>query len=881
MRPINLKLSAFGSFVNPTEINFESGLGGANIFLIHGSTGAGKTTILDAICYALYEESSGGGEGGGRDKSSFRSEFADDSQEMFVEFTFAMNNSVYRIKRIPPLKKGAKKLVELYQDNNLKTSDAAEANYCIKNLLGFNAAQFRQVVILPQGKFREFLIATSQKREELLSVIFNAGFYAQIEKALEEKAKAANAELKNLKTVQEKYLQDLDGEENFDDLVKNISAQVEELKISVGKNKIAAENARQDLLAGEILNNKFSQVEESQKKLQAAQENLKAITEKISPAQIEFEKRKAEEVTRQDLLQKIGDLQKISVAISEYQKNFANLEKFSQDEKVNKEKIANEKILLQKYNARVEFLENEIEQLQGAEGIFKDAEQNLKLSQEKNNRLQEIDLLKKNLSDRQKQLQVAEKNYNDAYKKVEHLRHLQREGRAAILAKNLSDGEPCPVCGAIHHPNLAKSSTSIPSDEEIEQFETVLKRREIEKISADKALSAAEEKIKSYQVEFDKLVDVLKIEDAQKNFIQAKNNFDKLKTDRKNLQEGKQLTKDKQKDFEKLQEDLKTLSKSKENLQGVVETMQKQIPQEYLNDTEKISADLRENQQLLEDLTAAWKKIDAEYQKLLNQKSSQEGEIKSETKNYQELSAKIEGKVKPDIDELKKIFGEAQEVYEKSFSQSTEFETKLKQFAETKNKFDALKTEIEVANKNFEMWQHLSDAANGKLSDAKISFRRSYLQSIFRDIVEESNARLDRMSEGRYKFIFSEERINNRVKSGGLDIKIFDAYTGKARIANTLSGGESFLAALSLALGLAAVVKNISGGVKLDTLFIDEGFGSLDSEALDAAIEVLEGLQVGGRLVGIISHVDELKQRLPVRLEVKKSQRGSSVEFVK
>ena len=185
MRPINLKLEAFGSFVKPTEINFDTGLGGANIFLIHGATGAGKTTLLDAICYALYEQSSGG------EKNSFYSEFAEDNQPMSVEFTFAMNNSTYRIKRVPALKKGAKKLAELYQDDNLKTSSAAETNIFIKNLLGFDAAQFRQVVVLPQGKFREFLMATSQKREEILSVIFNAGFYEIIEKALAEKAKTA------------------------------------------------------------------------------------------------------------------------------------------------------------------------------------------------------------------------------------------------------------------------------------------------------------------------------------------------------------------------------------------------------------------------------------------------------------------------------------------------------------------------------------------------------------------------------------------------------------------------------------------------------------------------------------------------------------------
>lgn len=869
-------MEAFGSFLKPTEINFESGLGGANIFLIHGKTGAGKTTLLDAICYALYEDSSGGE----RDKSSLRSEFAEDNQPMEVEFTFAMNNATYKIKRVPALKKSAKKLVELYQDDQLKTSDATEANNFIKNLLGFNAAQFRQVVVLPQGKFREFLVATSKEREEILSVIFNAGFYETIEKALAEKAKTADAELKKLQAVQEKYLQDLNGAENFDDLIKNTSAQVEELKIAVEKNKVARDSAQKNLTAGEILSRDFLQVESTQKKLLTAQENLKLVTEKISTAEIEYNKRKAEDVTRQDLTKKIGDLQKIQSAVNDYQKKSAQLEKVLKAESTAKKNIADEEILLQKYNARLENLQSEIKKLQDAPVNFKDAEQNLKQSQEKNKRLQELETLKKNLAERQNQLKTAEKNYNDADKKVKHLHHLQREGAAAILAQDLVDGEPCPVCGAIHHPNLAIFSELIPTDNDIEKAEKNLKLLDAEKNKFANEVSAVKAKIKSCQDSVDELENVLNLEDAQKNFARAKADFEQLKKDQNNLQEGTKKTKEKQDNFEQLKKDFEELSKSVANLRGVVETMQEQIPPEYKADTEKISIDLRENQKLLETLTAAWKKIDAEYQKLQQQKSAQDALIKNETANLNEQSAKIEGKVKPDIDALKKNLQVAQEVYDKSFSQVTELETKLKHFTDSKNKFDAVAAEIKVANKNFEMWQHLSDVANGKLSDAKISFRRSYLQSIFRDIVEESNARFDRMSEGRYKFVFAEEKLKGS-KTGGLDIKIFDAYTGKARIANTLSGGESFLAALSLALGLAAVVKNIAGGVKLDTLFIDEGFGSLDSEALDAAIEVLEGLQVGGRLVGIISHVDELKQRLPARLEVKKSQHGSSVEFVK
>jgi len=176
------------------------------------------------------------------------------------------------------------------------------------------------------------------------------------------------------------------------------------------------------------------------------------------------------------------------------------------------------------------------------------------------------------------------------------------------------------------------------------------------------------------------------------------------------------------------------------------------------------------------------------------------------------------------------------------------------------------------------MWKTLSDVASGKTS-TKISFQRYYLATMFKEVIEEANNRLEKMSGGRYRFK-NKEDIGDRRRKAGLDLEILDEYTGTARPVETLSGGESFLASLSLALGLAAVVQNNSGGIKLDTIFIDEGFGTLDIETLDFAMKALIELQSGGRLVGIISHVEELKNQIPVRLEVFKTKTGSTAKFI-
>ena len=209
--------------------------------------------------------------------------------------------------------------------------------------------------------------------------------------------------------------------------------------------------------------------------------------------------------------------------------------------------------------------------------------------------------------------------------------------------------------------------------------------------------------------------------------------------------------------------------------------------------------------------------------------------------------------------------------------ESVKISERLKNLRAISDKLESLTEKADVAQKEYGIWQKLSDAAEGKIS--KISFRRYYLNAMFKEIIYEANARLDIMTDGRYQFREGKQKIDKR-RGAGLDLKIFDMFNGRERDVETLSGGESFLASLSLALGLAAVVKNISGGIKLDSIFIDEGFGSLDSETLDTAMNALTDLQQGGRLVGIISHVGELRQRISTRLEVTAGKNGSTAKFV-
>ncbi|MBQ9488053.1 MAG: hypothetical protein IJU91_09700, partial [Selenomonadaceae bacterium] len=309
-----------------------------------------------------------------------------------------------------------------------------------------------------------------------------------------------------------------------------------------------------------------------------------------------------------------------------------------------------------------------------------------------------------------------------------------------------------------------------------------------------------------------------------------------------------------------------------ENLRGIVNEKTTQIPADYLKDPEKISADLKARQGDRDKLQDAITAAEKNFQSASNKKSRFEGALKNAEKNYADDAAKVKDNEKPDIDALKNQSDAAQKVYVDKKVAAEKVSDNLKHLQRISIKLKNLAAELESAEDIYTMWKKLSETANGKLS-----FQRYYLNSMFQHVIQEANTRLEKMSGGRYQFRNKEQ--THKGKLAGLDLEIFDANSATCRDVATLSGGESFLASLSLALGLAAVVKNTAGGIKLDTIFIDEGFGSLDSETLDYAINTLVDLQGDGRLVGIISHVEELKQRVPNRLEITKSKEGSTAEF--
>lgn len=776
MRPIRLKMTAFGPYAGTVDLNFDEGLAGENLFLIHGATGAGKTSILDAICYALYDKTSGGE----RSDQMMRSEMAAVNDKTEVEFEFAIGATLYKIRRNPECG-SFKKAAALYRSGNLIAVTSREVSSNVKNIIGFDVDQFCKVVLLPQGKFKDFLMSNAGERGKVLNTIFDANFYGLIEDKFKAAADAAKKIYDKLLTQRENLLEN-------------------SREIGVSDEKIIPA----------LMNTAAENLSRSQNKLGALKGKLDEALENLTAGEV-----------------KILELDKINSAVVELNNKRRKLDAAIENETVAQKSLIELEKKRKSYEDRLAELKARETELQGADVDAVRAEQQLKDAASRDAALKEIARLQKESAAIQKRLAAAMKNYDDAQKYLKQLQLIQKMCTAAKLAESLVDGEPCPVCGALHHPSPAATDEIIPDDEQIERAEKVIEKRQMELDLAKRAVTQNSEKIGAQNDLLEKFTSAPNAADAQKIFDAAKIHADKLKDCRERLRKGGDLVEKIAGEIESARRTAEMKKNLAATLRGQIDEKLQQIPADYLNAPEKLAADMSAAQQ----------------------------------------SKKI-------LDDAKTF---AQNAHTAAVAEISKLEERLSRLQEISDKLKRLDGEIKTAEGNYQIWKRLSDVANGAVS--RVTFQRYYLNAIFKDVVLEANERFDRMSGGRYRFR-GEKNALTKKRLAGLDLEILDAYTGTARPVETLSGGESFLASLSLALGLAAVVKNLAGGIKLDTIFIDEGFGSLDNETLDVAMNALTDLQSGGRLVGIISHVDELKRRIPVRLEVTKTKAGSTAKFI-
>ncbi|MCR5834815.1 MAG: SMC family ATPase [Selenomonadaceae bacterium] len=895
MRPIKLKMTAFGAYLKPVELDFEKGLGGENFFLIHGATGSGKTTILDGMVYALYGDSSGGN----RKAEMMRSDGAMPTEKTEVEFTFALRGNIYKIVRSQaykrPKKNGEgltdeKAIAEIFVRNENERGfcpiETKSVKEYVGSLIGFNCEQFRQVVVLPQGAFQKFLMSSSKERQGVLNILFNAEFFKRVEIDLKERLDNAKKKYDELNVKQNHLIEDaitLTGAEKFkpemfDEFEEKFTEELTATKVQVEKLTAATNAANKEYAAAENVAKLFKDVETKTRALIEAQELFKKFSSALAAAKVEFDKRTAEKDLRDKLTLEISELEKKRDAVKNMQTEKGKLEQAEKSAQAAIKEVAEAENYKRRCDETMTKYKTAAEKLKDAPAKKEVAEQRLRDAQSRQTLQEEIEKLGKKISSAEKTAIAATKSHDFAEEKLTKLRRAQIDGSAARLAATLTEGKPCPVCGAIHHPNPTISDKEIPTDNEIKSAEAALRTLADKKADAEKYLSQLKGELDAKKKALAEIKEVMTVAEAKENLDKVIKDVDALNDFNRRIKNGEVKIPEAEKRLNTARDNEKKISNEVNKIRGTVEEMSRNVDEKYLANPKLLDDKIAETTRQVNELNTAFKNAQDNFNKLTAQNSAQKAKVESAQKNKDEVSAQIKGKTLPNVDALKKTFDDNHAAEQAAVEKKTKTETNLQRLKDIRKNVEDLAEDLKAADKNCLMWKTLSDTANGKMQK-KISFQNYYLATMFREVIVEANNRLEKMSGGRFRFK-NKEGVARYGALSGLDLEIVDDYTGTAREVATLSGGESFLASLSLALGLAAVVQNNSGGIRLDTIFIDEGFGTLDTETLDFAMKTLMELQSGGRLVGIISHVEELKNQMPVRLEVTKTKNGSVARFV-
>ena len=885
MKPLKIKISAFGPYKNCIDIDFEK-LGESGIFLITGDTGAGKTTIFDSISFALFGEVSGSN----RPVPSVRSDFADNDTETFVELEFTHKNKKYKIRRNPAYERTKKR-----GEGTTKTSADASLEYDdkvisgtknvdikIEEILGINSKQFKQISMLAQGEFLKILFAESKDRTEIFRRIFDTDIYNQIAKRLADKTRIAKAELEQLKdyfainssnivwkdgiqSVQPKDVNELFIQEILEKLQQEIkinSEQFEKCQEQISKQSDENSKMEKEITAQKDKNDKIDRcqkLQEEQKVLQEKQEDIKQKEILIQKSQEIINKILPKEDKKKELEKEISQKQKVLQDISEkIELGKKKEEKFKQI----LELIEIIKVQFQKYSelkdGKTE-LEDKIKKLQV---IIKEQE-NKKIASEN---AQKLEAEWEKLS-----TEVLEKE-----------KEFFRE-QAGILAEKLKENEPCPVCGSLHHPNLAIKSTSVLTKEELDNLKE--KEEKSRKILTDATNKVTEinSKIETLIKEFGEKPDVELYnkkyaeisEKLEKAYNQLNDNYKKIML-KDIVIESFEYDIFKEKITNKIskerEEFLKLQTQQEENKKQIDELLQKKekAQNDYQNTLKELGFENEEQykKSVLNNLQIEiFSKEIEKYKTDVTINATKLEEIQKEIKGFEkvDLTAKIQefNNKKQELENMRKQQMEYHRIFENNNRILVDLQTNSKK--------------LDSKIKEFTMVEDLSKIANGTVyGKRRIEFEQFVQASYFDMVIIEANKRLLKMTDNRFLLVRKEssERVSDKI---GLELEVIDNYNGKRRDVKSLSGGEAFKAALSLALGLSDVIQSYSGGIVVDTMFIDEGFGSLDTESREQAINTLNQLTDNHKLIGIISHVTELKERIDKKVIVTKSTEGSKI----
>lgn len=915
MRPLNLTMSAFGPYAGVQELDMTQ-LGAEGLYLVTGDTGAGKTTIFDAICYALYDEPSGTG----RDARMMRSTYADVDTDTYVELTFEHIGKTYRVKRNPSYERRKKKgegttlqeaAVELYLPDDSVVANRTKANSYLQELMGVDREQFSQISMLAQGEFKELLVAESSDRQKIFSKLFHTSRYFVLQKRLQDETRKLQSERDDMKKSIEQYISGIVcGEDDPLGLsvqkakvgqmpIDEVLALIEKL-IGMEKVRTASYEKQIGVLETRIggldtLIGKAQQTEKARVQLGKAHSELANVQNDRTAAEAELNRSK-------DALPETKELQRQAAVINNELPDYEKLD-------AKRRNIADGEQRLQRQNQQAEkgrtlvadkqklIGKQKMEQVQLADAGEKIVA--FTASREKmadaidylngiNRLLMEYSRRKQAVDKAQKQYLLDNEMYTRKQDMYEHMSTLYRNAQAGILAKDLKEGQACPVCGATEHKILASLPKEAPTDAQLEDAKKDTDR------ARDRAnASATDAKVKLASVteirnsiieqagrKFDAPEDIDGLpEKVEKNIGYYNEKI--ADTDRQIEAERKRVSR-RDELAAKLPQEEETLAGMQTKLADIEKNISA-LTAKLASDREQVTemaAGLRFNDRKeaekhmnailarAQKLQKSFESAEKRYNEVLQRIKALEGQIKALTDTL-ESSEKLElVKLEDDKAAVRNELGRIRLFMQDGNSRIRTNETVM---ANISRKSD----ELSAKEKEYVSVKSLYDTASGNVSGKNKINLEAYIQmSYFDRIIQRANLRFLKMSDGQYELSRVTDSSDKRSQIG-LDLCVVDHYNGSRRDVKSLSGGESFMASLSLALGLSDEVQASAGGIQIDTMFVDEGFGSLDTEkTLPQAYKALVSVTEGRKLVGIISHVTELKEKIDKQIVVEKDRTG-------
>lgn len=918
MRPLKITMSAFGPYAGEVTLDMQK-LGKSGIYLITGDTGAGKTTVFDAISYALYGEASGNY----RENTTLRSKYASADTPTFVELEFEYNNEIYKINRNPeyprPNKRGEgftkqSANAELVMPDGSVITKIKDVSAKVEEIIGINKNQFSQIAMIAQGDFRKLLNCETNERSKIFRKIFKTEPYHNIEIKLSSLFNELKRNREKEKSGIEQYINQLKCNEN-----DTLSLELERAKSS----DVLIEDVIK--LAGEIINKDTLEYTKTQKNIESINEEIEKINSNIklyenqeatkkayakASAKLEELKTKRNECEKayksaEAQRERLDDLTRKINLINSKMPKYDELKSLENSLKEKKQSFEKSNNLLKLKQQEITLLEKEIdekskalEEVKGADLLVQKLtvkKEEIKKKAEALKELKtEIDRCKteqKNLKNAQSFAKSALEEYGALENEYNQIYIAFFNEQAGIIADELKDGEPCPVCGSTSHPNLARKSENAPSQADVESAQNLVKKAQEKADKARDTASALKSRVDEIAANVKSAAKKLfgtddnVFDDYNSNINALKKEYDCTLALLKTANEKLNLYKKLDKEIPKIQEKQKSLSDEISTL-----NTQKASDEAFISENAKRVTSIKseldfESADLAKDKLKEYTNLSNDIKNAIEKSKNAFDDIKSKYDTQKGTKASLENALKEfkeiDLASLNekslKLNEHKKDVDKTAKSLYSRIENNKSLVDNISEKRDILK---EYDDKY--VWlKALSETANGDISGKeKITLETFVQMTYFDSIIRKANIRLLTMSDGQYELVRRSDAETLK-KNEGLALDVIDHFNGSSRSVSTLSGGESFMASLCLALGLSDEIQSSNGGIKLDTMFVDEGFGSLDGEALDRALSALTSLSQGNRLVGIISHVDALRDRIDNKIVITKDRTiGSNAQII-